>query len=129
MIEKYLCNDGILHVTTTGTVSLNGMFSAIEFIANDTSLPDNLKILVDASNSIAIFKLSDIEAIMNKARHSLLRYKSIHHAIILLNPVITAYAIIAKKMTIHNYQLEVFSTEQAARMWLNLFCMRINKES
>jgi len=121
MIEKfYNKEEGVLYITSTGDIELNDMFDCLDYLASEDELPVTLKIFEDATNAKLMFNVEDIGLIALYNEKSLGKFTSIRHAVILSSPMNTAFAMKASLMINPNYCLEVFSTEQAAKKWLNL---------
>ena len=120
MIEnKYNEEEHILYVTITGEVQLQDMLDALGFIISSPELPRNLKILENATNAKIVFKVEELELIVEKLNECLLDFDSIQHAVIHSQPIGSAFVIIITKMIHHSgYVLKDFSTETAAKSWL-----------
>jgi hypothetical protein len=112
--------DGILYVNMEGTISLIDMFDGVDFLVKERNLPRELKILESAEKVKVTFDENDISLIVDNFEKSMGSYESIRHAVIHSDPTNTAYTIIASNMIKNcNYHLMVFSTIEAAKLWLN----------
>ena len=61
--------------------------------------------------------------LITKLKETIPKYEKIFNAVILNNPTITAYAIlVGQKARCEKYKHKVFSTEEAAKEWLNQCC-------
>lgn len=122
MIEyKFNEIEEVLFITVSGTFDINHMYKAIDSFADDNSLPRKLKILEDARYSNVTFTEEEIQLIIERLKSHLLKFDSIRHAVIHLDPVNTAFAmLVGGRLSGDNYILKVFSTQAYALHWLNL---------
>jgi len=122
MIEyKFNEIEETLFITVSGTFGIDHMFKAIDSFANDNSLPRNLKILEDARFSNVTFTEEEIQLIIERLKSHLFKFTSIRHAVIHLDPVNTAFAIlVGDRLSGEKYILKVFSNEEHALHWLQL---------
>jgi hypothetical protein len=122
MIEyKFNEIEDTLFITVSGTFGLDHMFKAIDSFAGDNSLPRILKILEDARFSNVTFSEEEIQSLIERLKSHLFQFNSIRHALIHLDPVNTAFAIlVSEKLSGDKYILKVFSNEEYALHWLHL---------
>ncbi len=122
MIEyKFNETDEILFITVSGTFGIYHMFKAIDSFADDNSLPRKLRILEDARYSNVTFTEEEIQLIIERLKSHLFKFDSIRHALIHLDPVNTAFAmLVGDRLSGGNYILKVFSDEDYAIHWLHL---------
>ena len=122
MIEyKFNEIEETLYITLSGTFGIEHMFKEIDSLANDNSLPRNLKILEDASNLSVTFTEEEIQSIIERLKSHLFKFNSIQHAVVHLDPVNTAFAIlVSERLSGDNYILKVFSDEEYALHWLSI---------
>jgi hypothetical protein len=122
MVEtSYDEKNGILTVRSFGTISLEDMLKAMEFLANNDSLARNIKILEDATRAKVSFSVSSIQTITDNLSKVMKKYISVRHAVIHSDPINTAYTFLADDILKGtNYWLKVFSTSAAAREWLEI---------
>jgi hypothetical protein len=122
MIEyKFNVIEKTLFITVSGSFGIDHMLKAIDSFANDISLPRNLKILEDASFSNVTFTEEEIVLLTERLKSHLFKYNSIRHAVIHLDPVNTAFAmLVAERLSGVKYILKVFSDEAFALHWLHL---------
>ncbi len=110
---------GILHGISSGEITLEGMFSVIDYMKNHTELPRNLLVLEDARNTSPQFQVTELSALAEKIEELIPLYNSIKHAVVHQSPGNTAYALLfSRKHAPTKYKLEVFSTIEGARSWL-----------
>ena len=122
MIEyKFNEIEETLYITVSGTFGIEHMFKEIDSFANDNSLPRNLKILEDASNLSVTFTEEEIQSIIERLKSHLFKFNSIRHAVVHLDPVNTAFAMmVSERLSGDNYILKVFSDEEYALHWLSI---------
>jgi hypothetical protein len=122
MIEyKFNEIDETLYITVSGTFGINHMFKEIDSFANDNSLPRKLKILEDARNLNVTFTEDEIQLLIERLKSHLFKFDSIRHALVHLDPVNTAFAmLVSERLSGNNYLLKVFSDEEYALHWLQL---------
>jgi len=122
MIEyKFNEIDETLYITVSGTFGINHMFKEIDSFANDNSLPRKLKILEDARNLSVTFTEDEIQLLIERLKSHLFKFDSIRHALVHLDPVNTAFAmLVSERLSGNNYLLKVFSDEEYALHWLQL---------
>ena len=122
MIEyKFNEIEETLYITVSGTFGIEHMFKEIDTFANDNSLPRNLKILEDASNLSVTFTEDEIQLIIERLKSHLFKFNSIRHAVVHLDPVNTAFAMmVSERLSGDKYLLKVFSSEEYALHWLRI---------
>jgi len=122
MIEyKFNKSEEILFMTLSGNFAINHMFKAIDSFSNDNSLPRNLKILEDARYSNVAFSEEELQLIIERLKSHLYKFNSIRHAVVHLDPVNTAFAILmGERLSGGNYLLKAFSTDEIALHWLRM---------
>ncbi len=122
MIEyKFNKTEEILHITVSGTFGIEHMFKEIDSFANDNSLPRELKILEDARNLNVTFTEEEIQLLIERLKSHLFKFKSIRHALVHLDPVNTAFAMmVSERLSSDKYLLKVFSDEEYALHWLRI---------
>ena len=122
MIEyKFNEIEETLYITVSGTFGIEHMFKEIDSFANDNSLPRNLKILEDASNLSVTFTEDEIQLIIERLKSLLFKFNSIRHAVVHLDPVNTAFAMmVSERLSGEKYLLKVFSSEEYALHWLRI---------
>ena len=122
MIEyKFNESEEILFITLSGNFAINHMFKAIDSFSNDNSLPRNLKILEDARYSNVSFSEEELQLIIERLKSHLNKFNSIRHAVIHLDPVNTAFAIlVGERLSGGNYILKAFSSDEFALHWLRI---------
>jgi hypothetical protein len=122
MIEyKFNEIEETLFISVSGTFGIEHMFKAIDSFTEDNSLPRNLKILEDARFSNVTFTEEEIQSVIERLKSHLFKFNSIRHAVIHLDPVNTAFAmLVGDRLSCENYILKVFSNEEYALHWLHL---------
>ncbi|MEI6755295.1 MAG: hypothetical protein WCK78_19325 [Paludibacter sp.] len=122
MIEyKFNEIEETLHITVSGIFGIEHMFKEIDSFANDNSLPRKLKILEDARNLKVTFTEEEIQLLIERLKSHLIKFDSIRHALVHLDPVNTAFAmLVSERLSGDKYFLKVFSDEEYALHWLHL---------
>ena len=122
MVEKRFDKEKkILYVTSIGKIQAAGMMKGVEFLKKAQGLPENLKILEDATEAKVVYSHEELEQVMRSLEKAIDKFKAIWHAVVLNDPTNTAFAILAGLMlTNQNYSLKVFSTRSAAEHWLSM---------
>ena len=121
MIDKKVDKEGvILHVKSNVIVKLENMLIGLEYLKKDKTLPRNLRIFEDATNSEVAFNKNDIDILIKKMHEVVQEYNTIRHAVLHDSPKGTAFAMLIERNKIDtNYMLKSFSTTNAASVWLN----------
>ncbi|MEI7492670.1 MAG: hypothetical protein WCK92_14815 [Bacteroidota bacterium] len=115
----YDAKDDILYSEVRGKVDFESMIEKAESLGKMTGLPKKLKILEDAWDSVPLFKISDIPALMKNLESQLDRFDSVRHAVLHSDPTSTAFTLMADHFRkSHKYRIRVFSTIIAAKEWL-----------
>jgi len=113
--------DGILQTFSSGVTTLEHMLKGIDSLGSNRELPRHLKILEDGRGAHTTFPSKDISILVDRLELALADYLSICHAVVHDDPKNTALAfLINSHMKNEKYTLEVFSTMEAARLWLLL---------
>ncbi|MEI8005213.1 MAG: hypothetical protein WCI48_03330 [Bacteroidota bacterium] len=122
MVEvNYNESEGIVYVKMNGKFGVHDMLASAENVGQLSHLTKNLKILEDAKNVIIDFQVSDIPLLMKNFGKNIEVYDSVRHAVIHSGPEGTAYTMLAAHLNeLKKYSIMVFSTEEAAKTWLNL---------
>ena len=120
MIEKREDKIGqYLYSLDGDVVTLESMLESIKLIEEDFSLPRELRILEDATNSRATFNIHDVKNIYLKMKKAAENYTYMKHAVVHNSKKNTAYALFVETLTRHaRYELRVFSSMRAAEKWL-----------
>ncbi|MBN2694739.1 hypothetical protein JXR93_08755 [bacterium] len=121
MIEKKYDSRGLLLIVKQhSTVSLDDMLKGVDFLENSTDLPKELRIIEDARDIELSFNVDDLDILIDKIKKVAIKYSLIKHSVIHNSPINTAYTMILSSKTLsNNYNLQVFSTIDAALKWLN----------
>lgn len=110
----------ILEVHYIGDIDLKELIEYGEMIRSDNSLPRDLRILTNASAAIYHLSRTDITEMMTVLKDQIKPYQTIKTAVIQEKPVETAISMLVDTgAPIPNYEHKVFSTREAALMWLN----------
>ena len=111
--------EGVLSIKVSGIVSFEDMTGSLNLLCENDMLSRNLKILEDAREARITFTEKQIPALIEMVRKVEKKYESIHHAVIHTDPINTALALLMNRhLGPGAYELEVFSTESGARLWL-----------
>jgi hypothetical protein len=114
-------NDGILYTYSSNVTTLEHMLQGIDGIISNKELPRELKILEDGRGAQVTFPPKDLSILVDKLELALLQYLSLRQAVVHDDPRNTALAVLINRhMKNEKYVLEVFSTIEAARLWLLL---------
>ncbi len=110
-----------IFVKTRGSLKIEDMQDAIEFLKTNPDLKGDLKILEDAKDVNVYFTKSDIDSIVKRMEEAARKFNSLKHAVVHNLAINTAFAYIAEsKINESKYQLKVFNTLKAAKTWLNI---------
>ena len=122
MIENRIETSGVyLWVKTNPMINLENMISSSDFLVNEENLPEVLRILEDATDSVVSFGVRDFEKLADRINKVSEKFKIIKHAVIHNSPKNTAFTLYFKNNYVNNrYKLEVFSTFEAASNWLGI---------
>jgi hypothetical protein len=114
-------NDGILYTYSSNVTTLEHMLQGIDGIISNKELPRDLKILEDGRGSQVTFPPKDLSILVERLELALIQYRSLRQAVVHDDPRNTALAVLINRlMKNEKYILEVFSTMEAARLWLLL---------
>ena len=114
-----LNNENFLYFKSPAELDLKAMYDGIEHIKTNKELPRDLRILEDATGVNSKIKLENIDGILERMYDAAMSYNSIKHAVIHDKPENTAIALLFEHYIKNSkYNLKVFSTESAAKMWL-----------
>lgn len=111
----------ILHVEFTGEITVEELNDYIISIRENKELPDNLKILSDASKGKFAKKIGRRELLtfLEENKKSLLHRDTISDAFVLSSSFEMALGMLYRAYNdIENYQFNVFSSKEAAFKWL-----------
>lgn len=109
----------VLEVIYEGDISADEILEHARFIAENKNLPRKLNILTDARNAHYKFKPKETRQILKFLKQSVKKYEFIKDAFIHKAPRETAYSMTIEFNQQHpNYEHKVFSTKQAALIWL-----------
>ena len=118
---RYTVENGIVRITLAGKTSPDELSDVTTEIANkhQKTIP-HIRIILDVRRASFFGKPEDLKVIVKKFREHHNKFDLIKLAIVLQNPYETAISIIFQKMArdISNLLINVFSTEQAALLWL-----------
>lgn len=121
MIKLINDNDGVLvYARQEGSVSIDQMLDGLRFMAKNTSLPRQLRIIEDSRKAKVTFSHNDIEQLVNAINELMIHYEGVRHAVVLDSPINTVFAMLfnTKRLSVA-YRLEVFASVEAALAWLN----------
>ncbi len=110
-----------LEATYTGILTVEGIISHYTKIHDDKSLPRDLKVFIDISDTQMDLKVDEIAQTYDAVKNAILAYHSIKEAILVDKPYETVVAMLFEKhhSRLKTYSFRVFSTESAARKWLD----------
>lgn len=95
------------------------MIVGVNYLLSNDCLPQKIRILEDARDSVITFSTTDIDRLTEKMQEVSKKHMSIQHAVIHNSPINTAFALlIADTKNNAKYQLQVFSTIESANSWL-----------
>jgi len=118
---KYIKEKEFIKVLLDGIVKAEEVGRLISDIMQEKDkLPRQLKILVDSRRAKYDTKASDLQVILKKITEHHKKFEIIKLTVVQQNPYETAISMIMKDMLkgVGNVYFEVFSTEQAAVLWL-----------
>lgn len=119
IIKEFDIEKGLLVVKYIGEITINEILDYIISIANDKTLPRDLKIIEYTYNVKYNLNLKEIPIIINELKKQMHKFKRIKMCIIHTNPrAIAYYMLFMKKTAIKNYTTNLFSSENAAKRWL-----------
>ena len=118
---RYHFNKGknVLETFYEGDIELNDINKFADELANNNDLPRQLKIISDARNANYIFSKDDIPEVIEMIKDMSTNYETIKVAFLQSKPLETAFSsIFANRQNIPNYFQKIFSTPEAAWVWL-----------
>ena len=116
---KFDKEKGILIVKYIGKITINEILDYIISVADDKTIPRDLKIIEYTDNIEYDFDVDDISKITNELQKQIEKFERIKMCIIHIKPIPTAYSMIyIRDTTIKNYTIKQFSSEKAAMKWL-----------
>jgi hypothetical protein len=114
--------EGLLSMKVSGIVNFEDMTESLRLLCENDKLSRNLRILEDAREARITFTEKQIPELIARIRKVEKKYQSIRHAVIHTDPINTALALLmSRHLGPERYELEVFSTESGARLWLKQF--------
>lgn len=109
----------ILIVKYIGKITINEILNYITSVADDKTLPRDLKIIEYTDDIEYDFDVNEISEITNELRKQIKKFDSVKMCIIHTKPLPTAYSVIyIRESTIKDYTIKLFSTKEAAMQWL-----------
>jgi hypothetical protein len=120
MIEYYLNSETqILEVTYKDDICIKDLLEYGEMIKKNRTYPRNLKILTDATFAKYILEPTDVNLMLKALKEQIQPYESVKSAVFHNKPRETAISHLVNLWgPIPNYQHKVFSTKEAALLWL-----------
>ena len=117
--REYEAKSSTLKAKYSGNLTLDELLEYINHLSESDEYDRRLYIFTDGFEAKVDFPVDAIESIMELTAKTLQRYASVREAILIDNPLETAYATHYQSMNeISNYAVRVFSTVEAAREWL-----------
>lgn len=118
----YLYNEmlRILETETQGIIIIDDIISHYTKIMDDSTLPRNLKVLIDCRGTQFDIEVGEISLTKDVVKKALLKYNSIKEAILVDEPYETVVATLFKQynLSLESHSFSIFCTERAARNWL-----------
>ncbi len=112
-------NENILHVKAKGEIDFPNYIKGLRKLTTDTQLPGRLKILEDMRELITQPDVNSIRNLSEGLNVVTDRFTRIRHALVIDDPLYTAFALIVKARLKHeSYTMNIFSTKEAAYNWL-----------
>lgn len=110
----------ILETKTSGILKIEDIINHYDEIARDDTLPRNLKVLIDTRGTQFDVKMNEMSLATNTVKNVLQKYNYIKEAILVDKPSTTVVAMLFEinSTGFESYNFQVFSTENAARNWL-----------
>lgn len=111
----------MLKTVYQGVMKIDDIISHYLKILDDSSLPRDLKVLIDCSSAQFDVNVDEIGLATDIVKKALLKYNSIREAVLVDKPHETVIATLFEKYNsaLESYSFAVFSTETAARNWLS----------
>jgi len=120
IISKFNHQIGVLETKLQGDVTIEELIDYIVSTKQNTKYPRFLKILTDASEANMVFTHDELSLIVSETIESLEKYNFMQDAILVSSPIETALSILYQELSRSTkYEFQVFSTHQAAIIWLN----------
>jgi hypothetical protein len=121
-IKTYSFNEeaGFLELKTEGVMKVKDIISHYVHITMDDSLQGKMKVLIDSRGTRMDLRVEDIALTKEAVEKAMRKFSFLREAIIVDKPYETVIATMFERFysKMDNYQLRVFSTENAARNWL-----------
>lgn len=109
-----------IFIKSKSVISLQDKSDLLDKIAQDSSLPRNLRVIDDATGSKLTFNISGVRKLMQKATQAASGYDSIKYAVILNTALYVAYVIFADTISANSkFNIKVFPGFKEAQIWLN----------
>tara|TARA_R110000868_G_scaffold72314_8_gene210962 strand:- start:208 stop:579 length:372 start_codon:yes stop_codon:yes gene_type:complete len=122
VISKFNEQTKILESHFKNNIHLKDVLDYIIATKENTSYPRTLKILTNAKHASFKFSFNDLNAIISENNKSLEKYDAIIDAIIIDSPETAALTVLYQELAKNKkYHFDVFSTEEAALIWLETF--------
>ena len=117
--REYEAETSTLKAKYFGNLTLDELREHLNHLSESDKYDRRLYILTDAFEAKVDFPVDSIGSVMKMTAMALQRYASVREAILIDNPLETAYATHYQSMNeISNYAVSVFSTVEAAKEWL-----------
>ncbi len=108
-----------LQTSFTGQISVQDIKDYINSVLKIKKDKEDLKILINGLDSNLAIETKDLNDILNELTKLLTIYNSLKIAVIVDNPLNTAYSILFKRMIYQDHiRFELFSTELLAKKWM-----------
>ena len=123
MIKEYFdSSKRILFVTISGSTSIEDLNQWIKSINFDKAPDSYLKIITAARDARYNFKAEDSRATDQPLEELCKRYFRVRAAVIHKNPKETALSMVLRnRLAMKNYTQHIFSTREAAEIWITNF--------
>jgi hypothetical protein len=117
---SYKIEKDFVRVWFIGRIRVEAINGLISDLVHKENLPAHLKVLIDSRRAKYETKPTDLPLIIKKLKEHNNKFESIKLTIIQQNPYETAISMIMQELLkgIENIYFKVFSTEQAAVLWL-----------
>jgi len=111
---------GIFIADKTGILTLEGIMAHYVELQVNTSLPNTLKVLIDCRKARFDVDINKLASLESHVRESVKRFQYLREAILVDKPYETVVATLFLKIhaSLPNYSFRVFSTQEAAQLWL-----------
>jgi hypothetical protein len=123
MIEiSYNDELGVLHTKTGGELSIEEILGHYDEIRQNETYPRDLKVMIDCRSTRLAVKLDDVTRIVEAAKSTIPKYKSLREAIVITAPYETVVAtLFEQNARFEHYHFRLFNSENDALRWLNAF--------